>query len=131
MLNCGDGSAAVIVEGVRGTADTMRGPGALAEWLGRGLQSLVRRFESARRLWPLEVRLPLCVSHDDFERGPGLVSRARQVGRGGDGLAVRCPAVSPLSTCYAVVPCRRRYARVFVRLPHSCIEHQLAERFRE
>ena len=25
-------------------------PGALAEWLGRGLQSLVRRFESARRL---------------------------------------------------------------------------------
>ena len=26
---------------------------------------------------------------------------------------------------------RRRYVRVFVRLPHSCIEHQLAERFRE
>ena len=24
--------------------------GALAEWLGRGLQNLVRRFESARRL---------------------------------------------------------------------------------
>jgi hypothetical protein len=27
--------------------------------------------------------------------------------------------------------CRRRYARVFVRLPQSCIEHQLAERFLE
>ena len=26
---------------------------------------------------------------------------------------------------------RRRYARVFVRLPQSCIEHQLAERFFE
>ena len=28
----------------------MPATGALAEWLGRGLQSLVRRFESARRL---------------------------------------------------------------------------------
>jgi hypothetical protein len=26
--------------------------GAVAEWLGRGLQSLVQRFESARRLLP-------------------------------------------------------------------------------
>ena len=25
-------------------------PGAVAEWLGRGLQSLVQQFESARRL---------------------------------------------------------------------------------
>jgi hypothetical protein len=25
-------------------------PGAVAEWLGRGLQSLVQRFDSARRL---------------------------------------------------------------------------------
>jgi hypothetical protein len=30
-------------------------PGALAEWLGRGLQSLVRRFESARRLKREEI----------------------------------------------------------------------------
>ena len=28
----------------------MTRPGAVAEWLGRGLQSLVQRFESARRL---------------------------------------------------------------------------------
>ena len=28
----------------------MRPPGDVAEWLGRGLQSLVQRFESARRL---------------------------------------------------------------------------------
>jgi hypothetical protein len=26
---------------------------------------------------------------------------------------------------------RLRYARVFVRLPQSCIEHQVAERFGE
>ena len=40
----------------------MRRPGDVAEWLGRGLQSLVQRFESARRLfrpfagilWPLK-----------------------------------------------------------------------------
>ena len=29
---------------------TMGGRGDVAEWLGRGLQSLVQRFESARRL---------------------------------------------------------------------------------
>jgi hypothetical protein len=28
----------------------MHGRGDVAEWLGRGLQSLVQRFESARRL---------------------------------------------------------------------------------
>ena len=28
----------------------MARPGAVAEWLGRGLQSLVQQFESARRL---------------------------------------------------------------------------------
>jgi hypothetical protein len=33
----------------RGRA-TMPPPGDVAEWLGRGLQSLVQRFESARRL---------------------------------------------------------------------------------
>ena len=31
----------------------MTRPGAVAEWLGRGLQSLVQRFESARRLFLL------------------------------------------------------------------------------
>ena len=31
-------------------AATMRCQGDVAEWLGRGLQSLVQRFESARRL---------------------------------------------------------------------------------
>ena len=30
-------------------------PGAVAEWLGRGLQSLVQRFESARRLSTVRV----------------------------------------------------------------------------
>ena len=30
----------------------MTRPGAVAEWLGRGLQSLVQQFESARRLRP-------------------------------------------------------------------------------
>src|SRR6266508_1444083 len=40
--------------------------GALAEWLGRGLQSLVRRFESARRL---DCKVPeLC--------SPGAVAHA-------------------------------------------------------
>ena len=29
----------------------MRPQGDVAEWLGRGLQSLVQRFESARRLF--------------------------------------------------------------------------------
>ena len=33
----------------------MTRPGAVAEWLGRGLQSLVQRFESAPRLF-----VPLC-----------------------------------------------------------------------
>jgi hypothetical protein len=35
--------------------------GAVAEWLGRGLQSLVQRFESARRLFAKrsELILPL------------------------------------------------------------------------
>ena len=32
----------------------MRRPGDVAEWLGRGLQSLVQRFESARRLRRLQ-----------------------------------------------------------------------------
>ena len=38
----------------------MTRPGAVAEWLGRGLQSLVQRFESARRLisYGLELGLP-------------------------------------------------------------------------
>src|SRR5581483_3931786 len=45
---------------VAGTADTMPGPGALAEWLGRGLHSLVRRFESARRLQPRDSGSRLC-----------------------------------------------------------------------
>ena len=31
-------------------------PGAVAEWLGRGLQSLVQRFESARRLERLQTQ---------------------------------------------------------------------------
>ena len=39
-------------------------PGAVAEWLGRGLQSLVQRFESARRLCPCKV----AVSDDGFRR---------------------------------------------------------------
>ena len=34
----------------RSTGATMRSHGDVAEWLGRGLQSLVQRFESARRL---------------------------------------------------------------------------------
>ena len=42
--------------------------GALAEWLGRGLQSLVRRFESARRLLAARIRLRLRRSHDGFSR---------------------------------------------------------------
>ena len=33
--------------------------GALAEWLGRGLQSLVQQFESARRLFEESLDLPL------------------------------------------------------------------------
>ena len=35
----------------------MRRPGDVAEWLGRGLQSLVQRFESARRLLSASNRL--------------------------------------------------------------------------
>src|SRR5688572_4664367 len=39
-----------------GPRATMRPPGDVAEWLGRGLQSLVQRFESARRLRWLACR---------------------------------------------------------------------------
>src|SRR5581483_1714684 len=35
----------------RGDPDTMADSGALAEWLGSGLQSRLQRFESARRLY--------------------------------------------------------------------------------
>ena len=44
----------------------MRVRGAVAEWLGRGLQSLVQRFESARRLTPRN-------------HGPRLSARDRSV----------------------------------------------------
>ena len=36
----------------------MRSRGALAEWLGSGLQSRLQRFDSARRLLSLRVRRP-------------------------------------------------------------------------
>jgi hypothetical protein len=42
--------------------------GAVAEWLGRGLQSLVQRFESARRLF--------------FSKDRGRRDRGRQKGPG-------------------------------------------------
>src|SRR4029453_5715106 len=39
--------------------DTMRHSGAVAEWLGRGLQSLVHQFDSGRRLDTSLCRRPL------------------------------------------------------------------------
>ena len=57
-------------------------PGAVAERLGRGLQSLVQRFESARRLvsYGLELGLPREVAstlHESlaFHRSPVALSR--------------------------------------------------------
>src|SRR5205809_2170307 len=46
--------------GYPGGVDTMRPSGAVAEWLGRGLQSLVHQFDSGRRLSrvPDRRRLP-------------------------------------------------------------------------
>jgi hypothetical protein len=50
--------------------------GALAEWLGRGLQSLVRRFESARRL---SLQDPLYANATQAVFGEGApVAGARQ-----------------------------------------------------
>src|SRR5947208_2525901 len=57
--------------------------GALAEWLGRGLQSLVRRFESARRL--LQKRRRLAVV---------LVTLAAAAGAVGCGGKESTPAMS-------------------------------------
>ena len=39
----------------------MTRPGAVAEWLGRGLQSLVQRFESARRLETFHLQVVLVI----------------------------------------------------------------------
>ncbi len=36
--------------------------GSVAEWLGRGLQNLVQRFESARNLQPLKSPLDFFLS---------------------------------------------------------------------
>src|SRR5438874_13320354 len=47
----GYGFRAGTEEGVPGRADPMPLPGALAEWLGSGLQSRLQRFDSARRLY--------------------------------------------------------------------------------
>src|SRR4051812_42439680 len=50
-------------------------PGALAEWLGRGLQSLVQQFESARRLSHDAVR-PARDALFDARRGGGCATAA-------------------------------------------------------
>jgi hypothetical protein len=56
--------------------------GAVAEWLGRGLQSLVQRFESARRLFDKRSeRLALCfagqgVEREDARPGGGVLVEA-------------------------------------------------------
>jgi hypothetical protein len=39
---------------------TMVAAGAVAEWLGRGLQSLVQRFDSARRLFSVYEADAVC-----------------------------------------------------------------------
>jgi hypothetical protein len=49
-------------------------PGALAEWLGRGLQSLVRRFESARRLYREVLEPAQCGEEYDSEDARNLMS---------------------------------------------------------
>ena len=85
-----------------GPADTIPPPGALAEWLGSGLQSRLQQFESARRLslaprrrvncrrrrWrvPRGVReRPRTASdHASKRRTPGPLDR-RRVGCRGDG----------------------------------------------
>src|SRR3954454_6412918 len=42
-----------------------RASGAVAEWLGRGLQSLAHQFDSGRRLSPL-ANPARCAGHDDL-----------------------------------------------------------------
>ncbi len=64
--------------------------GAVAEWLGRGLQSLVQRFESARRL-PLRR-----LQHIRRRKGEGhdrLLDRQPPLGRNGTPSAFRGPVV--------------------------------------
>ena len=55
-----------------GAADTMSRPGAVAERLGRGLQSLVQRFESARRLDSRPLRR--CVTDPKLDAYPSRLS---------------------------------------------------------
>ena len=62
------------------------------------------------------------------ECGTGLPPVPMKCRRGGG----RLTGWAPGRPAYAFpAECRRRYARVFVRFPQSCIEHQLAERFFE
>ena len=50
MLPCSTFVARRYGPDVSGTRRSLRIDGAVAEWLGRGLQNLLQRFESAQRL---------------------------------------------------------------------------------
>ena len=94
-------------EGRSGGRATMRRPGDVAEWLGRGLQSLVQRFESARRLcwhacskreWESRrSRLTFRRSHDRWE-----ARIACHVGESASSSSTARPA------SIAIAPARRR-----------------------
>jgi uncharacterized cupin superfamily protein len=54
--------------------------GAVAEWLGRGLQSLVQRFESARRLQPYDARVAITKLNVFSAENPGRIDVSRALG---------------------------------------------------
>ena len=58
----------------------MRPPGALAEWLGSGLQSRLQRFESARRLLQSCGMTRLDPVTGRCESGPSWGSARRETG---------------------------------------------------
>jgi hypothetical protein len=102
-------------------ADTMAFRGAVAEWLGRGLQSLVQRFESARRLSSRSDRVPSSSRLTGERRlAPGalLIANGFEASRGKEASKtlfrrIRMPEKPTLFVCHGddggprFHPCRR------------------------
>src|SRR5206468_5788981 len=74
--------------GYPGGVDTMRPSGAVAEWLGRGLQSLVHQFDSGRRLSRVPDRRRLPAGGAGLRRRLAPLTALLPAGR----VARHCPA---------------------------------------